>query len=226
MVSGRRSGKTELAKRRLVISLKNQRPWQFPRYFAAAPTRDQAKRIFWEDLKALTPKSWIKKVSESDLCIKTIFGSELWVVGMDKPQRVEGVAWDGGILDEFANMRPLVWSENVRPALSDRTGWCWFIGVPEGLNHFKDLADYAGSGLDPEWGFYSWFSSDILPSKEIESARRELDPRIFRQEYEASFEGASGRVYHAYRRSLHEDENAIFDPARPLIVCMDFNVDP
>lgn len=54
--AGRRSGKTELAKRKLVIGLNEKKNWTDPKYFAAAPTREQAKRIFWKDLKELTPR--------------------------------------------------------------------------------------------------------------------------------------------------------------------------
>jgi len=226
VTAGRRSGKTELAKRRLVMTLADKKTWSPPRYFAAAPTRDQAKRIFWADLKALVPSKWVGKVYESDMCIKTRFSSELWVVGLDRPQRIEGIAWDGGVLDEYADMKATAWTENVRPALSDRQGWCWFIGVPEGFNHFKDLADYARSGQDPDWGFYRWNSSDILPTGEIESARRILDPKTFRQEYEASFEGATERVYYAYRAQRHVDSGIRRDENLPIIVCCDFNVDP
>src|SRR5690349_58188 len=63
--AGRRSGKTEIAKRELVLSLWDcyvkPRPWDDPRFFAAGPTRDQAKRIFWKDVKALTPPAWVAK---------------------------------------------------------------------------------------------------------------------------------------------------------------------
>ncbi|MBI5238425.1 MAG: hypothetical protein HY887_08405, partial [Deltaproteobacteria bacterium] len=225
VVAGRRSGKTELAKRRLVVRLPQAKAWPDARYFAAAPTRDQAKRIFWGDIKEMTPRPWIKKVYESDLCIKTKFGSELWVVGLDKPQRIEGTPWDGGVLDEYGDMRGSVWAENVRPALSDRAGWCWFLGVPDGFNHLKDLADYASNGKDPEWGSYRWLSSDILKREEIEAARRQLDPRTFRQEYEASFEGAFGRAYYAYSAQRHQDPSIEVKDSMPINVCCDFNVD-
>jgi hypothetical protein len=224
--AGRRSGKTELAKRRLVVNLAQQKPWQDPRYFAAAPTRDQAKRIFWRDFKALIPRSWVRRIYETDLCIETRFGSELWVVGLDKPQRIEGIPWDGGVLDEYADMRSGAWTGNIRPALSDRAGWCWFIGVPEGFNHFKDIADYARSGLDPDWGFYTWTSAEILPAEEVEAARRQLDARTFTQEYEAGFEGSAGRAYYAYSSVAHQDPDIRLDPALPLVLCCDFNVDP
>ncbi len=224
MHSGRRSGKTELAKRRLVLGLLAKKKLPDPRYFASAPTREQAKRIFWKDLKALVPLQWVKRVYEGDLCITTRFGSELWVAGLDRPQRIEGAPWDGGVLDEFADMRPSTWAENIRPALSDRNGWCWIIGVPEGINHYKELADYAATGLDPEWGAYAWKSSDILPPSEIDGARRLLDARTFRQEYEGSFEGKAGRVYYAYDGQRHEDKTIAVRADLPLVVCCDFNV--
>lgn len=223
--AGRRSGKTELAKRKLVMGLNQKKAWPDPKYFAAAPTREQAKRIFWKDLKELTPGEWTERVYEGDLCIRTVFGSELWVVGLDKPERVEGVPWDGGVLDEFANMREAAWTEHIRPALSDRKGWCWFIGVPEGLNHYKEVADYAASGKDHDWGFYTWRSSEILPPEEVEAARRVLDSRTFRQEYEASFEGSSGRAYYAYDEARHEVPGLEIRKSLKLAVCCDFNVD-
>ncbi|MCR4288178.1 MAG: hypothetical protein NUW09_09220 [Deltaproteobacteria bacterium] len=226
VAAGRRSGKTELAKRRLISLLALKKNWPDARYFAAAPTRDQAKRIFWKDLKAMMPKGWVKRIYESELAIVTRFGSEIWVAGLDKPQRLDGTPWDGGVLDEFADMKPGAWAENIRPALSDRAGWCWLIGVPEGFNHFKDIADYAASGIDPDWGFYTWRSEEILDSVEIESARRHLDERTFRQEYEARFEGASGRVYYAYSEKLHQDASADAAEGLPILVCCDFNVDP
>jgi hypothetical protein len=224
--AGRRSGKTELAKRRLVVALAEKRPWPDARYFAAAPTRMQAKRIFWEDLKAMIPGPWIMRVYETDLCIRTRSGAEIWVVGLDKPQRIEGSSWDGAVLDEFADMKGDAWPEHIRPALSDRGGWCWFLGVPAGFNHYKDIRDYAASGEDPDWAVYAWHSADILPASEVQAAKRVLDARTFRQEYEASFEGAGGRVYYSYSGEKHIDPSIRVDNKVPLVISCDFNVDP
>ena len=47
--AGRRSGKTERAKR-FVVREAFREPGP---YFVAAPTRDQVKRIYWQDLKLL-----------------------------------------------------------------------------------------------------------------------------------------------------------------------------
>jgi hypothetical protein len=122
--------------------------------------------------------------------IPLINGSEIYVLGMDKPERIEGQPWDGGLLDEFGNMKERAWSAHVRPALSDRLGWCDFLGVPEGMNHYHDL--YERAKQDPSWGVYEWASSDILPPEEIEAARRDLHPLMFQQEFGGQFVNFAG----------------------------------
>lgn len=227
--AGRRSGKTELAKRFLIkraYSAVNDTRWPDARFFAAAPTRDQAKAIYWADLKAMIPRRLMAgDPRETDLSIQLITGAEIYVIGMDKPERIEGRPWDGGVLDEFANMKPGAWGENVRPALSDRKGWCWLIGVPEGRNHYYDLWRYARGGTDPDWDGFTWKSIDILDPEEVEAARRQLDPLVFEQEYEASFVNFEGRAYYPFSEAEHCGPLA-YNPRAPLNVCFDFNVEP
>ncbi len=229
--AGRRSGKTEQAKRKLVKAALRGTKFDKPRFFAGAPTRDQAKRIFWDDLKGMIPPELLAgRPSETELAIRLVNGSEIVVLGLDKPERVEGQPWDGGVLDEFANMKGHAWSANVRPALSDRRGWCDLIGVPEGRNHYYDLdrmarAEMLAQGVESEWGAYTWTSAEILPPEEIISARRDLDEQTFAQEYEASFVNFEGRAYYAFTEATHVARLA-YDPVRPIALCFDFNVDP
>lgn len=223
--AGRRSGKTEIAKRKLVKRAFQGTDFEDPRFFAAAPTRDQAKAIYWADLKAMIPRALMARApSETELSLQLITGAEIWVLGMDKPERIEGRPWDGGILDEFANMKAGAWGENVRPALSDRRGWCDLIGVPEGRNHYYDIYKYARSD-DPDWDAFTWFSSDILPPDEIAAARRQLDELVFQQEYEASFVNFTGRAYYPFTEAQHT-ASLVYNPDAPLILCFDFNVEP
>lgn len=226
--AGRRSGKTERAKRKLIRhTLRGPKGRVYggtPRYFAAAPTREQAKRIYWADLKALMPRDLVVDISETELRISTKVG-ELQVVGMDKPERIEGSPWDGGVLDEYGNMKPQAWGENVRPALSDRHGWCDLIGVPEGRNHYYDTYQEAGDRED--WARFTWPSADILPPEEVEAARRELDELTFQQEYEASFVSFEGRAYYPFTEADNvKPVRAQYDPGQPLGLCFDFNVAP
>jgi hypothetical protein len=228
--AGRRSGKTELAKRRLVEHL-FRKTWhgQPGRYFAAAPTHDQAKRIFWDDLKTLIPRKWIKSKHETDLRIIAHNGAQLWVHGLDVPERIEGTPWDGCIIDELANCKPGVWEKHIRPSLSDRRGWAWLIGVPDmdapGQAEYENLVTLARSGQDPEWTCFSWPSADILPPDELESARRRLDPRIFEQEYLGKFVIARGRAFADFDAAVHVKPTP-YDPALPICWSLDFNIDP
>jgi hypothetical protein len=126
-------------------------------------------------------------------------------VGLDQPQRMEGVLWAGGIIDEIADIKSGAWEENISPALDtynperpDSRAWCWLIGVPDGLNHYYDLAEYARTSGDPDWKLYTWLSSDILPKDVIDAAKRRMGLKQFKQEYEASFETATGRIYEDY----------------------------
>lgn len=201
--AGRRSGKTERAKRFLA----RQALWMpGEKYFAAAPTYNQAKKIWWDDLKMLTlSAAHMKKPSESELKIFLPNGTELHILGLDQPQRIEGINWTGGVIDEIADVKSESVEANIMPALNtvdptrpDYRAFCWFIGVPDGLNHYYDMAQYAEHSGDKDWRLFHWKSSEILPPDVIESAKRTMSKRQYMQEYEASFETASGRIYEDY----------------------------
>jgi hypothetical protein len=169
--------------------------------------------------------------SESDLTIPLWHGGEIALIGLDKPERIEGAPWDGGVIDEYGNMKPQAWGENVRPTLSDRNGWCDLIGVPEGRNHYYDTAltaqsELAEHGAASEWGYFHWISADILPAHEIAAAKRDLDQLTYEQEYEASFVNFAGRAYYAFTDANKQRLRDRYDPKQPLIVCLDFNVAP
>lgn len=193
--AGRRSGKTERFKRFIV-----KQAWKNPNelYFAGAPTYQQVKKIFWQDLKRLSFSSTFpKSPSESDLIIYFPNGSEIHLIGFDKPERFEGIPWTGGGIDEIADTKPDAWELNISPALDtvnpkrpDYRAWCWLFGVPDGLNHFYDICELAKQEVD---GFklFHWKSSEILPHDVIEEAQRRLSAKQFRQEYEGCHLGST-----------------------------------
>lgn len=209
--AGRRSGKTERAKRFVAKEAMNNAG---ERYFIAAPTRDQVKKIYWADMKLLCMCSiQSKSPSETDLIIYLDNGTEIHLIGLDKPERIEGILWTGGVIDEIADVKSEAWEANIRPALDtfnptrpEYLAWCWLIGVPDGLNHYYDMAQYAETSVDADWKCYHWKSSDILPDKTIESAKRQMSTKQYKQEYEASFETASGRIYEDYSPDNYTNE--------------------
>lgn len=227
--AGRRSGKTERAKR-FVAKMAMRNPGET--YFIAAPTRDQVKKIYWQDMKKLCLASLqSKSPSETELMIFMDNGTVVQLIGLDKPERMEGVFWSGGVIDEIADVKAEAWEANIRPALDtfnpsrpDYRAWCWLIGVPDGLNHYYDMAQYAESANDPDWKLYHWKSADILPEATIAAAKRQMSARQYRQEYEAEFSGAVGRIYEDYGNANHTE--ARIEPHEQLLWMHDQNYTP
>jgi len=224
--AGRRSGKTELAKR---FTIREAIKCVHPngRFIFSAPTRPQAKQIYWDDTKQLIPK-WMKvRTLESELTVELVNGAKVIVMGMERPQRVEGPPLDGIVFDEYAAMRPGAWGKSVRAALDTlgRPGWAWFIGRPIGRNHYYRLYKRALADTTGQWLAVTWKSESILPPKYIREAKADLDLVTFRQEYEASFETFEGRAYYAFDIIKH-CLPVKYNPNLPLIFCFDFNVSP
>jgi len=226
--AGRRSGKTERFKRFLV----KQANAVIGQYFAAAPTHAQAKKIFWDDLKAFTLSCLHpRKPSESDLIIYLPNGSEIHVIGLDKPQRIEGIPWKGGGIDEFADVKSDAWEANILPALNtvnpldpEYRAWCWLLGVPDGLNHYYDLCMRAEAKADPNFQVFHWKSAEILPEDVIVAMKHSMSAKQFKQEFEASFETAGGRIYEDYSKANHTD--ARIEPHEQLMWMHDQNFTP
>lgn len=227
--AGRRSGKTERFKRKIAKeAMRNANEL----YFICAPTYGQVKKIYWDDMKLFTYSSQhIKKPSESDLIIFMPNGTQIHLIGLDKPARFEGIPWTGGGIDEIADLKPDAWESNIFPALNTinparptHRAWCWLLGVPDGLNHYYDLAQYAISANDPEWAYYHWKSSEILPAEVIEAARRIMSSKQFKQEFEASFETVSGRIYEDYSQKNHTSR--LIQPHEQLLWMHDQNYTP
>lgn len=200
-----------------------------PTFAYCAPTYTQAKRIVWEKFKAEIPRWAIRKKYEQDLCVQFVTGSTLWVVGMDQPQRIEGGALDGVVLDEFADMKPAAWESSLRPMLSTPgrpPGWALFVGRPRGKNHFwKLVQDAARPENVADWGvYYPWPSWLVMDRQEVAAARRNLDERSFRQEYGGEFLDDAGRAY--YQFGAWNLRELRYDPARPLLFAFDFNISP
>ncbi len=183
----------------------------------------------------LIPDDWIAggkqgpNVSRTTLTIRTVFGSELHVVSLDRPQRLEGDPWDGGVLDESSDLRPGTFDRSIRPALADRGGWAWRIGVPKrqgaGAVEYRTFCEQCLAGEYPDGQCFCWPSSDILPAAEVSHARETLDAKDFREQYEASWETAGGQIFHAFKREYNV-RPCPYLPQQTIVVGSDFNVDP
>ena len=225
-VCGRRFGKTHLAIRELCKFAREpeRRCWYI------APSYRMAKQIAWTKLKKkLISLNWVKKINEQELLITLINDSEIALRGADNYDSLRGVGLDFLVMDEFADIDVEAWTEVLRPTLSDRQGAALFISTPKGINNWS-YELYLNYLENPDW--MSWQFTTLaggrVPPQELEAARKDLDTRTFRQEYEASFETYAGRIYYAFERTQNSVDFDITNMANidVLYTGWDFNIDP
>lgn len=197
MVVHRRAGKTVSAINELIKSaLTSTKP--SPRFAYVAPTYAQAKDVAWNYLKQFTHGIPDRVVAESELHITLAGDRRVRLYGADNYDRMRGIYLDGCVIDEPADMDPQAWFDVIRPALSDRTGWCCWIGTPKGKDAFYRLWRDATASKDWYTMRLSALDSGLLPKEELESAKQSMKANMgaFEREYECSFEAPiAGAIY-------------------------------
>lgn len=194
LVCHRRAGKTVATINDLLTKgLYSQK--ERPRYGYIAPFYSQAKQIAWDYLKFYS-KEVAVKVSESALSVDLFNGARITLYGADNPDAFRGLYFDGVAVDEYGNCRPNLWSEILRPALSDRQGWALFIGTPNGPNHFYDVWEAAGAS--PTWYRFMLKASEsgIIANAELEEMKSSMPIDEWESEMECSwFAAVKGSYY-------------------------------
>lgn len=219
LCSGRRFGKTYLCITRL-ICWAMEKPGSLCWYVTA--NYRMAKQIAWRQLKAMAPEELVVKRNESDLSIEFANGSLIALRGADNEDSLRGVSLSALVIDEAAYVKQTAWEMVLRPALSDQNGPAWFITTPAGLNWFHGLWEQAQEQSDWDTFSFTTIQGGNVSAEEIEAARNTLDERTFRQEYLASFETLSGRVYPGFTdENISED---VKDTGGPIYWGTDFNV--
>jgi hypothetical protein len=158
-------------------------------YAYVAPYYSQAKNIAWDYLQRYS-KPVLAKANQSELWVELVNGAKIKLYGADNPDALRGLYLDGVVLDEYADMRPRMWGEIIRPLLADRVGWAVFIGTPKGHNAFYDV--YTNATKDNRWYTRTLRASQtkLLPDSELEDAQASMSPDQYEQEFECSFEAA------------------------------------
>ena len=193
VAAGRRTGKSRLAAWMLIINALQAERGQV---FYVAPTQGQARDIMWQTLLELG-HSVITGSHINNLQLKLINGSTITLKGADRPETMRGVSLKFLVMDEYADMKPDVWEQVLRPALADQKGHAMFIGTPMGRNHFYELYKYAELGDDETysaWHFTS-YDNNLLDPDEINIAKKSMSSYAFRQEFMASFEAVGSEMF-------------------------------
>ena len=223
VIAGRRFGKTFLSIRQLC-------------YHARLPNKEifyitssyrSAKMIVWKPLKRrLLDLRWVAKINESELSITLKNGSTISLKGAENPDSLRGPSLSYVVIDEMAEVDPDLFYEVIRPALADQQGGAMFIGTPKGKGNWSyELFTMCEQHEDwASWQFKTIDGGWVKP-EEIESARKELDARTFRQEFEATFETFEGTVAYNFSRE-HNIKTLANADVRLLHIGMDFNTSP
>jgi phage terminase large subunit len=147
IAAGRRTGKTRLAAWKIIVKALEKSK---ANVFYVAPTQGQARDIMWQSLLDLGQEV-IVSAHINNLQIKLINGSVISLKGADRPETMRGVSLYYLVMDEYADMKPEVFEQILRPALADQKGGALFIGTPMGRNHFYELYKYAELGDDESY---------------------------------------------------------------------------
>ena len=219
--AGRRWGKSVLSQ---LIILR----WateQIGTYWIVSPTYRQGQQIHWRALNQLVPREWVAKKNEVELSITLKNGSTIELKGAENPDALRGVKLRGLVIDEIASIRnwDWLWSEVLRPTLTDYSAPALFISTPKGYNHFYDLFTQGQSDNSDykSWRFTS-YDNPYIPKEEIDNAKRELTEDTFYQEYMADFRKYTGLVYKEFDRQIHVIEPFDIPQGWSIYRCMDF----
>ena len=177
-----------------------------PLFGYVAPYRSQAKSVAWDYLKHFA-RPITKSSNEGDLIIELLNGAKIRLFGADNADAMRGLGFDGLYLDEYGDFKPSVWGNVIRPALSDKQGWCVFGGTPKGKNQFWNIYETSRK-LPKEWFSLSLpaSKSKLLPESELDAAKAQLAEDQYLQEYECSFEAAIvGAIWGVEMRKVTED---------------------
>lgn len=205
VAAGRRTGKSRLAAYLLIVNALQANKGHV---FYVAPTQGQARDIMWQTLLEVGHPV-ITGSHINNLQIKLVNGATISLKGADRPETMRGVSLKYLVMDEYADMKPAVWEQILRPALADQKGGALFIGTPMGRNHFYELYQYGLSSKDDtfkSWHFTS-YDNPLIDPNEIETAKKSMSSFAFRQEFMASFEAQGGELF--------KEEWIVFDEEEP-----------
>lgn len=224
LVAHRRAGKTVAAINDVIRAAATCRS-AFPLFGYVAPYRSQAKSVVWDYLKNFA-QPIISDSNEAELTVTVMNGAKIRLFGADNADAMRGLGFDGCYLDEYGDFKPSVFGSVIRPALSDKQGWCVFGGTPKGKNQFWNI--YETARQNPA----EWFllrlpasSSGLLPPSELKAARAQLTEDQYLQEMETSFEASIlGSFYGTELREAEEQgriTNIAVDPVVPVHTAWD-----
>ena len=144
----------------------------------------------WRDMvKLLEPYTTRSHATEHRIELASGGVVEMW--SLDGGNAGRSRKYARVVVDEAAMVPNLmtVWSEAIRPTLTDLRGDAFFLSTPRGRNDFWQLFQHGMDPLRDDWACWQMPTSTnpFIHPAELEAAQRELAERSFIQEYLAEF---------------------------------------
>lgn len=142
-------------------------------------------------------------------------GASVSCLSAKHPASLLGREVDWMILCEAAHIGRDAWERFLRGRLVSRRGRLVVPTTPRGHNWLKDLYE-RGLGGDPAWESFRFATWDnpLVSAQEIESARQELAPEVFDEQFGGAFTARAGRVYPEFERARHVAAIELFSGMR------------
>jgi len=225
IVAHRRAGKTVAAVNDIIrAAITYQGPNGLFGY--VAPYMNQARRIAWDYFKYYA-QPVLKEANEVQMTLTLLNGVKIGLFGADNADgQIRGLGFSGIYLDEYGDFKPSVFGNIIRPALSDKNGWCVMAGTPKGRNQFWEIYDTA-TRIPSEWFLLRLpaSSSGLLPASELAAAKAQLSEDQYLQEYECSFEAAILGAFYGTEMRQAQDQGRIgqisYDANLPVYTAWD-----
>jgi len=168
------------------------------------------------------------KFRKSEGRLSLPWGSRVLFRSADNPARLKGpnLAWVG--IDEGALITKTAWEvaiSRIRHPDAKRLE-AFITTTPEGLNWLhEEFVEKRRRGYEVIYAKTS--ENHHLPDEYVRDLTAAYDPALVRQYLMGEFVNPiAGRVYPAFERGAHVKPGLCYDPARPVALAVDFNVNP
>lgn len=212
VAAGRRFGKTVLGTAKILVAAtttpKSVSLW-------VSPSHSQS-RMALDMVASIIPAEY-REVNRTFSEIYLPNGSKLVFRSGERWDNLRGDGLVCAILDEAAFLDERVWTEAVRPALSDHKGEALLISTFNGENWFYRYFRNSIEEDNDQWASWKFRTLDnpFIDPSEVDEARRNLPREVFEQEYEASPMAFSGAVFDASKIDVAFEMGKDFEMPSP-----------
>lgn len=240
LTNGRRWGKT-------LLGGKEAEAMAFVRNYLNQPMRgwiigpeysdcEKEFRVVYDTFKKLdidqVSHKFLNNVDNGNMHIKTKWGFDLQCRSAKHQESLVGEGLDFVLLVEAGRLHRRMFTEYVRPALSDKRGWSMMSGVPEVATDTALLHWGYERGQDPDklqwasWQMPSWSNTVAFPGgrndPEILEAEDDLTKDEFDRQYGGKFVERVGRVMAEWDDEVHTRKAPTYDSKLPLYAALDY----